>query len=136
VCCSPAVTNTLSLEQIAVLPLIGIPARRAVRTVPSTTPKRKALVLHAVSGSGALITQELTSLGVQVVAQVDPTQENGFHWATSNGASEVVVATPLKAMEQLQESSLDVVIDTVGGKAIWDSSRRLLRPHGSQVSQK
>jgi len=48
----------------------------------------------------------------------------------ANGAHEVVVGEPLWAVNSLHESSFDLVVDTVGGRRMYDASRRILATNG------
>jgi NADPH:quinone reductase-like Zn-dependent oxidoreductase len=95
---------------------------------------KTALVLQAHDGIGALVTQELTSLGVTVIAQVVPDQLEDEITAEERarlfGAAKVIVEEPLVALTGREESSCDFVIDTVGGRRIWEAARWALRDGG------
>ena len=86
---APLPTSSLSLEQIALLPLCALPARRALRALHQYgnghgdgvgsgkggggNGKRRALsalVFNAHDGAGALIAQALVARGVRVTAHV------------------------------------------------------------------
>ncbi|KDQ21082.1 hypothetical protein BOTBODRAFT_27083 [Botryobasidium botryosum FD-172 SS1] len=137
----------LSLEQLALLPLLGVPAHRAVRTFMSPTPHgTRALVLQAHDGPGALAVQELAGMGVRVTAQVSPdvvdvgSVKSSVPGASAGtgvvertrafGAAEVVVREPLAAIEECRDDQFDLVIDTVGGRSVWQACRRVLHATG------
>lgn len=172
--------SALTLEQIALLPLCGVPARRAIRTLPSVGPGKTALVLNAHDGVGALIVQSLASQGVQVTAHIPATspvdsasasssartqvhrkhhdddgdndgsdddesqsQESGSKSSLTEvatpsldervrllGASHVMQGEPLVVIAEMGAGSFDYVLDTVGGRRIWDASRWILKPSG------
>jgi len=78
-----AASANLSIEELALLPLCGLPAHRAVRTfadvISPATPKPdsgdrtkyiRILVLHGHAGPGALAVQMLARRGVRVWVQV------------------------------------------------------------------
>lgn len=146
--------SQLSLEQIACLPLSGVPAHRAIRTLRSPTKGSRALVLNAHDGVGALVTQLLAASGVEVIAQV-PTSPATAQTTTDSpsspeptpsdsekstqtfadraklfGATDVRIGDPLVVIAELGESQFDYVIDTAGGRRIWDASRWILRSSG------
>lgn len=140
-CVCPRPSPTLTLEQLALLPLCGIPSHRAVRTFELIQRGAKALVLEGHEGAGALAVQELAAQGVLVTAQIPPnmssdneknelvirmTEERVRRW----GAKEVKVDTPLAAVNALHESEFDFVVDTVGGRRMWDACRRVLHTTG------
>lgn len=52
----------------------------------------------------------------------------------SNGADEIVRDDAVIAISKLSESSHDVVLDTIGGRRIYDASRRILHDEGVFVS--
>ena len=149
----PAPSPTLSLEQLASLPLSGIPAQRALRTLigagmdsdsdgtgsGQSRPKR-ALVLGASDGAGALVTQQLCLKGVKVVAQISHAAEDNAKDDSRAvnvktrlalyGAKEVKVGDPLDILAMLPADSFDMVVDNVGGRQIWESAKRILSPYG------
>ena len=85
--------------------------------------------------------QELSAYGVHVTAQIpsivstdklknerllSDAEERVREW----GAQEVIVDSPVAAVNQLHEGQFDLVIDTVGGRRIWDACRRVLHNTG------
>ncbi|KAG9127197.1 hypothetical protein FRC07_000292 [Ceratobasidium sp. 392] len=70
VCAIPKPTERLTATQCALLPLCGVPAHRAVRTIPSGARRgMRALVLQAHDGPGALAVQAMRGLGMRVTGQ-------------------------------------------------------------------
>ncbi|KAF8339100.1 uncharacterized protein EI90DRAFT_2457861 [Cantharellus anzutake] len=168
--------SDLHLEQVASLPLSGVPTHRAIRTLPNVVKGKKALVLNAHDGAGALMVQVLCSHDVIVTAQVPAgsgvglralgSMQNGRGGkgnATSSskseghqveeveqseeeeegekistfeerakmyGASRVMVGDPLVVIAECKEGEFDYVLDTVGGKRIWEASGWVLKSGG------
>ncbi|KAA1466061.1 hypothetical protein DENSPDRAFT_830805 [Dentipellis sp. KUC8613] len=150
----------INIESLALLPLAGLPAYRAVRTymAVSETQGGRALVLRGHDGVGGLATLMLLSLGVQVIVHVDPTTvgldaretplimredecvhgvwkrrrppvlEELYLQAMSWGASAVIVGEPGAVCDTLamDHAPVDFVLDTVGGRSVWEAAQRLL----------
>lgn len=129
------------MEQLALLPLCGVQAHRAVRTSDHLQHGARALVLQGHDGAGALAVQELKAYGVHVTAQIPTifstdklkselkraeTEERVKSW----GAREVITDSPVAAVNALPEGEFDLVIDTIGGRPIWDACRRILHSEG------
>lgn len=134
----PRPSPTLSLAHLSLLPLCGISAHRALRSSDLVQKGARALVLQGQEGAGAFALQELASLGVRVTAQIPfqkDTEDDEVTRKTearvrSWGASEVLVDYPVAAIESLPDNEFDLVIDTVGGRNVWDTCRRVLRSTG------
>lgn len=137
----PRPSPALTLEQLALLPLCGIPAHRAVRSSDHVQRGARALVLQGHDGAGAFAVQELVAYGVHVTVQIPPGQSSGKeendealkqveNCVRKWGAQEVVIDSPVAAVNSLHESEFDIVIDTVGGRRIWDACRRVLHTTG------
>lgn len=118
----------LSLEQLACLPLYGITAHRAC---VGLTRGSRALVLNAHEGVGALVTQELSTLGVHVIAQVPVDVASAEEDAWENGAKEVVPDDAIVMINGQHEGSFDLFVDTAGGRRVYDAARRVLRTSGT-----
>lgn len=118
----------LSLEQLACLPLYGITAHRAC---VGLTRGGRALVLNAHEGVGALVTQELSTMGVHVIAQVPTDVAAAEDDAWENGAKEVVADHPVVMINAQHEGSFDLFVDTEGGRRVYDAARRVLRSAGA-----
>ncbi|KAK0231236.1 hypothetical protein IW262DRAFT_1263131 [Armillaria fumosa] len=179
----------LSPSELALLPLCGVAAYRAVRTfvaafssatlTPSATaqgplerldvtprspnvhengPRRRALVLRGHDGIGAVAVQMLVRKGWRVSAHAsmpsfsDPEEEADYMKQVEDrvrswGGEEVVFddgdvgslgeegrrGAVVRVIERLvaDGDTFDAVLDTVGGKAIWEVSERLLSGVGS-----
>lgn len=151
-CRNPALPTSLSVPQLALLPLSAIPAHRAVRTLSHLPRGSKALVLQADVGAGLLAAQELVHLGFLVTAQV-PGGLRG--WGSEGERRARIVVEGLAATRHSKERAIkvkgdvrcgdalevintlatareefDAVIDTIGGKDIWDACRSILKTNG------
>ncbi len=164
--------SELNLEQVASLPLSGVPTHRALRTLPSLTRGKKALVLNAHDGAGALITQALVAQGVVVTAHVpsgspprptdaalhknsssagstvgDEQEQDGSSDSHSTqteetkipsfeeraklfGAQRVKIGDPVVVIADSKEGEFDYVLDTIGGRRIWEASGWVLKSGG------
>lgn len=170
----------LTLDEYALLPLCGVFAYRAVRTLayafgkPSTVDpsssgkhinehedgaRRRALVLRGHDGVGAMAVQMLVRRGWRVcvhVSLVDPDLVEGsreerqymddvekrvrrwggeeviFDDGCLDGPTEGSEDAVVRVIERLVGDGdvFDAVLDTVGGKEIWEASERLLRNTG------
>jgi NADPH:quinone reductase-like Zn-dependent oxidoreductase len=138
----PEALHPPTLEELAMIPLCGLPAYRAVRSfsLPSSpiiasASRARVVVLNAHTGAGAIATQLLVARGARVIAQVPDTAAGGaehnadlearpYGW----GAEEVIAGEPVGVLEELARTGeiIDCVLDTVGGRAVWDAGRRLL----------
>lgn len=120
--------SDLSLEQQACLPLLGVAAHRACSGLGRGA---RALILNAHEGVGSLVCQELARLGVHVTAQVPPYVDTAEDDAWDNGASEVFVDEPIVMLNGQHESGFEFVLDTQGGRRIYDAARRVMRSNGT-----
>lgn len=129
-------------EELALLPLCALPAYRAVRTLD--LPVRAegppcAVVLNAHTGAGACAVQLLASRGARVLAQVpdtagadgEPDVELEARPYTF-GAADVLAGGPVGMLTALAEAheKVHAVIDTIGGRDVWDAARALLAATG------
>lgn len=85
--------------------------------------------------------QELVEQGVSVTVQVTPEaiqdKDKCAEWVRSInervrlwGAKDVWFDSPLNALNTSPENEFDFVLDTVGGRRIWDTCRRVLHSTG------
>ncbi|TBU50525.1 hypothetical protein BD309DRAFT_945172 [Dichomitus squalens] len=192
---SPLTPPALTVEELALLPLCGVPAHRAIRTFadvlapalhsksadPSSRSDKRALILQGHDGAGALAAQMLGQRGVRIAVQIpesamlddEPPPEAPAQNGNGNGngrklsldvvrtspsksadkgkrkegqkprlskqqrtearlrawgVEDIFVGEPLDVLRQLAEDgqSFDMVLDTVGGVAVWESSQKLL----------
>lgn len=129
ICHAPS--DCLTTEQIAALPSAGVMAHQLVHNHCSQLPRgARVLILNAHDGVGLLTMQESVGLGLVIVAQCPPSVSDGVAVCQANGAHEVVIGEPLWAINSLHESSFDLIVDTVGGRKIYDASRRILACDG------
>ncbi|PWN24426.1 hypothetical protein BDZ90DRAFT_123908 [Jaminaea rosea] len=127
--------DCLTVEQISALPSAGVLAHQVMRNHCANLPKgARILILNAHDGVGLLAMQECADLGPVIVAQCPASVSDGVPLCEANGAHEVVVGEPLWAMNTLHESSFDLVLDTVGGRRLYDAARRILATNGQFVT--
>ncbi|KDN43927.1 hypothetical protein K437DRAFT_274779 [Tilletiaria anomala UBC 951] len=127
--------DCLTTEQIAALPSTGVMAFQIMRDHCSELPRgSRVLILNAHDGIGLLTMQECAGLGLIIVAQCPPSANDGYAICQANGAHEVIVGEPLWAVNLLHESSFDLVLDTIGGRKLYDASRRILSSAGQYVT--
>ena len=125
----------LSAEQICALPATGIMVHQIIQEHCVTLPRgARVLILQAHDNMGLLAMQEASRLGLVIVAQVPTQAADAVSICRANGASEVVTGEPLWSINLLHESSFQLVIDTIGGRAIYDACRRVLANHGQFVT--
>ncbi|SJX61349.1 uncharacterized protein SRS1_10341 [Sporisorium reilianum f. sp. reilianum] len=125
VCHAPS--DCLTTEQIAALPSAGVMAHQLIQNHCRQLPRgARVLILNAHDGVGLLTMQESVGLGLLIVAQCPPSISDGVAVCQANGAHEVVIGEPLWAINSLHESSFDLIVDTVGGRKVYDASRRIL----------
>ena len=154
---------SFSLESLALLPLLGVSAYRAIQTYSATKSSSSsssgtALVLRGQDGAGGFATLMLRATGVNVIVQVEPsvvgldasvTATSGpfMLFSTSDdkalgttiprrlqevcarlrtwGVEGICVGAPQDVLHCL-DVDVDFVLDTVGGREIWDAAHTLL----------
>lgn len=127
--------DCLTVEQIAALPSAGVLSYTIVRNHCTDLPSgARILILNAHDGIGLLTMQECAAMGLIMVAQCPTSVTDGLAVCEANGAHEVVVGDPLWAMNTLHEASFDLVIDTIGGRRLYDAARRILVSNGHFVT--
>ncbi|CAO1625125.1 unnamed protein product [Parajaminaea phylloscopi] len=127
--------DCLTVEQIAALPSAGVLAHQVMQNHCANLPKgARILVLNAHDGIGLLTMQECAALGPVIVAHCPASVSDGVAVCEANGAHEVVVGEALWAMNTLHESSFDLVLDTIGGRRLYDAARRILATNGQFVT--
>lgn len=128
---SKAPEDCLTMEQISALPSVGVLAHQLMVNHCSQLPRgARILILNAHDGVGLLTMQECAGLGLIIVAHCPQHVSDGVAICEANGAHEVIVGEPLWALNTLHESSFDLVIDTLGGRRIYDAARRILAFEG------
>lgn len=128
---APTPTPTLGIDELSLLPLNGVPARRAVVALTSIPLKSdsRILILNAHKGPGVLVQQELVAKGLFPIAHIPPSIE-----AETLTGTTILQGDILPLISQMESSSLDAVIDTVGGREVWEECRRVLRNNGSFIT--
>jgi NADPH:quinone reductase-like Zn-dependent oxidoreductase len=120
----------LTLEELALLPLCGVPAYRAISTFSDEKhTDARALILQAHDGAGAFALQMLKRRGVRVTAHIPPNAPKAAEaLVRSLGAEDVRRDEPLHVLDELRaaKARFDFILDTVGGPAIWTAGRALL----------
>lgn len=125
----------LSAEQICALPATGIMVHQIIQNHCMTLPRgARVLILQAHDNMGLLAMQEASRLGLVIVAQVPTQAADAVSICRANGAAEVITGEPLWSINLLHESSFQLVIDTIGGRAIYDACRRVLANNGQFVT--
>lgn len=120
----------LTLEQMSLLPLQGLQSIRALRG--KLGRQYRALVCDPHRGVTALMCQELSRSGTHVTALISGGDDH--HNAQSScmlhGAKGVLTGRPASVMNQLEDNSFDLVIDTQGGQVAYDAAKRILKDGG------
>lgn len=116
------------------LAVSGVAAYRATNTLPGSLKDSRILVLQAHDGTGALVTQQLVAGGARVTVQIDSAK---FVEKLRGLKLEAVkIGAPLTVLRALGEQdegglgAFDAVVDTVGGKEIWDSCKAVFGSTG------
>lgn len=126
---APYPTN-LSLEQMALLPLHGIAAARAIRT--HLDRNSRALIMDAHTGIAALICQAMSKAGVNVTAVIGGGDDH--HEAQTlcmnHGAKGVLTGSAAAILLGLDEGGWDFVLDTQGSQRVFDAAKRILKDGG------
>ncbi|KAG7096523.1 hypothetical protein E1B28_003952 [Marasmius oreades] len=138
----------LTIDELALLPLCGVQAYRAMRTLKIDNNNvnlfkvRRILVLNGHDGIGALATQMLAKRGWKVVVHVPGLEDKEIVAQIKSWGGDAVIFDggegAVKTMERLVEegdSSIDAILDTIGGKDIWVAGENLLKAHSQQQSQ-
>jgi NADPH:quinone reductase-like Zn-dependent oxidoreductase len=119
--------DCLTTEEIAALPAVGVMAYQMMTNHCSQLMRgSRVLILNAHDGVGFLTMQEAANLGLIIVAQCPDSISDGVALCEANGANEVVIGDPLWALNSLHESSFDLVLDTIGGRRVYDAAKRVL----------
>jgi hypothetical protein len=154
---------SFSLESLSLLPVLGVPAYRAIQTYAATksalpTSSGTALVLRGQDGAGGFATLILRAIGVNVIVQVEPsivgldasvTATSGPFMLFSSSDDKALGSTIPRRLQEVcarlrtwgvegicvgaaqdvlhrLDVDVDFVLDTVGGREIWDAAHALL----------
>ena len=123
----------LTLEQLSLLPLQGLQSIRALRG--KLGRQYRALVCDPHRGVTALMCQELSRSGTHVTALISGGDDhhNAQSFCMLHGAKGVLTGRPAAVMNQLEDNTFDLVIDTQGGQVAYDAAKRILRDGGRYV---
>ncbi|GAA5959867.1 hypothetical protein JCM8115_004886 [Rhodotorula mucilaginosa] len=135
--------TSIPIELAAALPAPAASAMLIMQSLCQSLPKgSKVLVLNGHHGTGNLCLQLARHLrpGVEgtrdlwMVAQCPIFIRDAEKVCRDAGATEVLRDEPLAAINGLHEGSFDAVIDTVGGRRLYDASRRILHHSGAFIT--
>lgn len=133
--CALAPEGRLNAEQIAALPSTGVMVHQIVQNHCMVLPRgARVLILNAHDGIGLLAMQEASRLGLIIIAHVPAHAADGVSICEANGATEVITGEALWAINLLHESSFNLIVDTIGGRHIYDACRRILAHQGQFVT--
>lgn len=119
---------TLTFEEAASLPLVGLTAWQALTEQARTVPGTRVLIHGGAGGVGSVAVQLAKHLGAHVTAT---TSGDSTDLVRGLGADRVIDYRTERFDELLTD--IDVVFDTVGGPT-QDRSFRVLKPGGTLVS--
>ncbi|KAK1231062.1 hypothetical protein PQX77_005828 [Marasmius sp. AFHP31] len=132
--------SRLTIDELALLPLCGVQAYRAVRTLrsegagASNSNVKRILVLHGHDGVGAIAAQMLMKHGWKVVVHAPCREDPEIIAQVKGWGGDAVVFDGGEGVVQMMERwiekggfGIDAILDTVGGKEVWDVGERLLR---------
>ncbi|GAA5831303.1 hypothetical protein JCM11251_007828 [Rhodosporidiobolus azoricus] len=136
-------STSLTFTSIASVPAAAATAMLIMSSLCAELPKgSKILVLNAHRGVGHLCLQLAAHLrpgasggrDLWMVAQCPIRVNEGEVLCKEAGATDVLRDEPLAAINGLHEGSFDAVIDTIGGRRLYDASRRILHHSGSFIT--
>ncbi|KAI8448059.1 hypothetical protein BY996DRAFT_6416654 [Phakopsora pachyrhizi] len=133
----------LTADQVACLPLLAVPAFLITSSVCEGLPKgSKIMILNGHKGVGRLmlrminnfrstrdlwVTTHVPASGAGNLVDLDRLCSE----LQQEGARDVVVSeNVVELLESEHECSYDAILDTIGGRSIYDGCRRLLHHHG------
>jgi NADPH:quinone reductase-like Zn-dependent oxidoreductase len=119
---------TLSMEEAASIPLVGLTAWQALVERADLRPGQKVLVHAGAGGVGTFAIQLAKHLGASVATTASATKTD----VVKSLGADVVIDYRRQAFETILHD-YDVVLDTVGGETL-DKSLRVLKPGGKLVS--
>jgi NADPH:quinone reductase-like Zn-dependent oxidoreductase len=115
---------------MALLPLQGIAAARAIRT--HLVRHSRAVIMDAHTGVAALVCQAMSRAGVNITAVIGGGDDH--HEAQTacmaHGASGVLTGSPAAVMLGLDEGGWDYIFDTQGRQRAYDAAKRILKDGG------
>ncbi|BGO88796.1 hypothetical protein NBRC10512_006936 [Rhodotorula toruloides] len=135
--------TSLPVELAAALPAAATSAMLIMQSLCNQLPKgSKVLVLNAHQGVGYFCLQLAHhyrpgvsgSRDLWMVAQCPLHVLDAETICREAGATDMLRDEPLAALNSIHEGSFDAVIDTIGGRRLYDASRRILHSSGSFIT--
>jgi len=130
----PPPTVSLTAEHLSVLAVCGVAAYRATSTLPGPLRESRILVLQAHDGAGALVAQQLVASGARVTVQIDSVEFieklRGLKLEAIKIGAPLAVLRALGNQDEAGSGAFDAVIDTVGGKEVWESCKAVFGSTG------
>jgi D-arabinose 1-dehydrogenase-like Zn-dependent alcohol dehydrogenase len=100
-----------------------------VSTLPGILKDNRVLVLQAHDGAGMLAAQELVAAGARVTVQI--ATEDLLETLRGLKLEAVKIGAPQAVLQALDEDdSFDAIIDTVGGKDMWEACKKVIANEG------
>jgi len=120
--------TTLTMEEAASIPLVGLTAWQALVERASLRAGQKVLIHAGAGGVGTIAIQLAKHLGASVATTASATKTD----LAKNLGADVVIDYQKQAFEMILHD-YDVVLDTVGGETL-DKSLQVLKPGGKVIS--
>ena len=119
---------TLSMEEAASIPLVGLTAWQALVERADLRPDQKVLIHAGAGGVGTIAIQLAKHLGASVATTASATKAD----VVKSLGADVVIDYRKQAFETILHD-YDVVLDTIGGETL-DKSLQVLKPGGTVIS--
>lgn len=113
--------TSLSFEEAASLPLVGLTAWQALTEALEVREGDRVLVHAGAGGVGHVAIQIAVALGAEVVATASPANHD---FLRELGATEVIDYSAGPISEQLS-APVDAVLDLIGGEALEDAPKQV-----------
>jgi NADPH:quinone reductase-like Zn-dependent oxidoreductase len=123
--------RTLSHEQAAGLPLVGVSAWQALVETMRLSKGQKILIHGGAGGIGSIAIQLAKHLGAYVATTVST---NNIQFVKEDLGADEVIEYKSQRFEDILPHDYDAVIDTVGGETYTRSFKALKRDSGIIVS--
>eukprot|EP01104_Vermistella_antarctica_P009977 TRINITY_DN2629_c0_g1_i2.p2 TRINITY_DN2629_c0_g1~~TRINITY_DN2629_c0_g1_i2.p2 ORF type:complete len:374 (+),score=69.63 TRINITY_DN2629_c0_g1_i2:1642-2763(+) len=123
--------KSMTHEQAASLPLVGLTCWEALVTIAAVKEGDKVLIVGASGGAGSIAVQLAKSLGATVAGVCSG---KNSELVASLGADVVIDYTKEDFSDVLAEMDYDVCVDCVGGDDIFHKSYLVLKNAGTYVT--
>jgi alcohol dehydrogenase len=123
--------RTLSLEQAAVLPLVGVSAWQALVETIGLSKGQKILIHGGAGGIGSIAIQLAKHLGAYVATTVST---NDIEFVKEELGADEVIDYKTQTFEDALSHDFDAVFDNIGGETFTRSFKVLKRGGGIIVS--